>query len=111
MTQVPSQDSVIADFDDKVLTRSGQQFRFFHQGDDYFMELKNLQASNEGKSQASEVFKIVLMTGAHHQQAFWCETDKERTLKKIPFIWINKEQRWVPYGLSLMHISEPTRPY
>ena len=102
MTQVPSQDSVIADFDDKVLTRSGQQFRFFHQGDDYFMELKNLQASNEGKSQASEVFKIVLMTGAHHQQAFWCETDKERTLKKIPFIWINKEQRWVPYGSIFM---------
>jgi len=98
MTQIPTQNSVIADFDNKVLSHSGREFRFFHEGDKYFMEMKDLSPSDDNKPQASEVFKIVLMTGAHHQQGFWCETDKDRTLKKIPFIWINKEQRWVPYG-------------
>ena len=45
-----------------------------------------------------QTYRMVLSTGAHHQQAFWCETDKGRTLGKVPFIWINAEQRWVPYG-------------
>ena len=98
MTQVPSQESVIADFDNKVLSHSGRDFRFFHEGDDYFMEIKSPGSDADNETPPSRTFKIVLMTGAHHQQGFWCETDKKRTLGKIPFIWINKEQRWVPYG-------------
>ena len=98
MTQVPTQDSVIADFDDKVLVHSGRRFRFFREDDDYFMEMKASDPSATGKSTSDRVFKIVLMTGAHHQQGFWCETDRGRTLAKIPFIWITKEERWIPYG-------------
>ena len=94
MTQVPTKDSVIADFDNKVLVHSGRQFRFFHKNDEYFMEMKPSDPSATGKLASNRVFKIVLMTGAHHQQGFWCETDKARTLAKIPFIWI----------LSLIHI-------
>ena len=98
MTQVPTKDSVIADFDNKVLVHSGRQFRFFHKNDEYFMEMKPSDPSATGKLASNRVFKIVLMTGAHHQQGFWCETDKARTLAKIPFIWITKEKRWIPYG-------------
>ena len=98
MTQVPSEDSVIADFDNKVLVHSGREFRFFHDGDDYFMEMKSLPGTGTGDSKQNKTFKIVLMTGAHHQQGFWCESGRGRTLTKIPFIWITKEQRWVPYG-------------
>jgi len=95
MTQVPTKDSVIADFNNKVLVHSGRAFRFFHENGEYFMEVKR---SGSDDSSKGKTFKIVLMTGAHHQQGFWCETEKGRTLGKIPFIWINKEQRWVPYG-------------
>ena len=98
MTQVPSKDSVIADFDNRVLVHSGREFRFFHEGDEYFMEMKSPQPADTGASQQSRTFKIVLMTGAHHQQGFWCESGKGRSIAKIPFIWITKEQRWVPYG-------------
>ena len=98
MTQVPTQDAVIADFENRVLTYSGREFRFFHEDDQYFMEVKSAVSKRTGKTLAGKTLKIVLMTGAHHQQGFWCETDKARTLAKIPFIWINKEQRWVPYG-------------
>jgi len=98
MTQVPTKDLVIADFDNKVLVHSGRQFRFFHENDEYFMELKASDPSATGKLASNRVFKIVLMTGAHHQQGFWCETDQARTLAKIPFIWITKEKRWIPYG-------------
>jgi len=98
MTQVPTQDSVIADFDNKILKHSGREFRFFHEDDEYFMEMKRSRPNSEDEKPASKVFQIVLMTGAHHQQGFWCETENGRTLGKIPFIWVNKENRWVPYG-------------
>ena len=98
MTQVPTKESVVADFDNKVFNRSGREFRFFHKDDQYFMEMKDIRPKSKGTSSPSQTFKIVLMTGAHHQQGFWCETDQGRTLRNIPFIWVNKEERWVPYG-------------
>lgn len=107
MTQVPSKDSVIADFDDKVIVHSGREFRFFHEGDEYFMGVKSVSRSDSDSSSKGKTFKIVLMTGAHHQQGFWCETDKGRTIGKIPFIWINKEKRWVPYGSIFFLPSSP----
>ena len=107
MTQVPTEDTVIADFDNKVLVHSGREFRFFHEGDEYFMEVKRSRGSDSESTSKGKTFKIVLMTGAHHQQGFWCETDKGRTLGKIPFIWINKEQRWVPYGSIFFLPSSP----
>ena len=96
MTQIPSKESVIADFDNKLIVHSGHGFRFYTEDDEYFMELRRPTGNQEWES---EVFKIALMTGAHHQQAFWCETDNGgRTLGKIPFIWVTKEKRWVPYS-------------
>ena len=98
MTQVPTKDSVIADFDNKVVSRAGYDFRFFKEDGEFFMEFTRSNNVSGGTSMDSRKFKIVLSTGAHHQQAFWCETENGRTLAKLPFIWINAEQRWVPYG-------------
>ena len=61
MTQVPTKDSVIADFDDKVLVHSGRRFRFFRKDDDYFMEMKASDRSATGKSTTDRVFKICLL--------------------------------------------------
>ena len=102
MTQVPTTESVIADFDDKVVVRSGREFRFFRENDEYFMSVSVARPRGQGREGAgspkpSRTFKVVLSTGAHHQQAFWCETGRGRTLATMPFIWINKERRWVPY--------------
>ena len=98
MTQLPTKDSVIADFNNKILVHSGREFRFFHEDGEYFMEIKIARPANVDSPSKGKIFKIVLMTGAHHQQAFWCETDRARAIGKIPFIWITKEKRWVPYG-------------
>ena len=98
MTQLPTKDSVIADFDDKIVSRAGYDFRFFHKDGQYFMAIKNTAPDSKSNQVPDQTFKIVLSTGAHHQQAFWCETGNGRTLAKIPFIWINAEKRWVPYG-------------
>ncbi len=98
MTQVPSKESVIADFDNKEIVHSGRIFRFFHEDGDYFMEVNSSRPATDTETPERKTFKIVLMTGAHHQQGYWCETDNGRALQKIPFIWVTKEQRWVPYG-------------
>ena len=98
MTQVPSKESVVADFDNKIVKYQGREFRFFSENDEFFMELKSARKQSSGGAAETRVFKIVLMTGAHHQQGFWCETGQGRTLAKIPFMWVVKEKRWVPYG-------------
>ena len=100
MTQVPSDDNVLADFDNHEILRAGHRFRFYRNDGDFFMDVQPLNNgnANDANSSSLRTFKIVLMTGAHHQQAFWCETDSKRTVGKIPFIWINAEKRWVPYG-------------
>lgn len=98
MTQVPSGASVVADFDDAIVHHFGRDFRFYREGEAFFMEMSAPRSSASGEPSPSESFELVLSTGAHHQQAFWFATDKGRSLGKLPLIWINAEQRWVPYG-------------
>ena len=98
MTQVPTGDSVIADFDNKVLRHSGQEFRFYENDGEFFMDITGSGLPTKRRKLSAGTYKIVLSTGAHHQQSFWCETDDGRTLQKIPFIWITSENRWIPYG-------------
>ncbi len=92
MTQVPSEDSVVADFGDHTAEYFGREFRFYREDDGFFVDMK------KPGEPAPSVFEIVLSTGSHHQQAFWFATDEGRSLGKLPLIWINAEQRWVPYG-------------
>ncbi len=92
MTQVVSEDSVIANFDDHTVEYFGRDFHFYREKGGFFMDMETPDAAG------SKTFELVLSTGAHHQQAFWFATDEGRTLGKLPLIWINAEQRWVPYG-------------
>ena len=105
MTQPVSDESVIADFDDRTLHAYGQEFRFYREDGGFFMEMKPARTE---PSAPGRTFELVLSTGAHHQQAFWYATDEGRSLGKLPFIWINAEQRWVPYGS--IFFAPPSRP-
>ena len=108
MTQLPTEASVIANFEGKQVIRyGGQEFRFFKRDGEFYMAMKaagrqqaenDLNQKKDDESNSVREFKLVLSTGAHHQQAFWWATDEGRTLGKLPFVWINAEQRWVPYS-------------
>ena len=108
MTQLPTEASVIANFEGKQVIRyGGQEFRFFKRDGEFYMAMKaagrqqaenDLNQKKDDESKSVREFKLVLSTGAHHQQAFWWATDEGRTLGKLPFVWINAEQRWVPYS-------------
>jgi hypothetical protein len=108
MTQIPSEASVIADFDDHTLSHFGREFRFYREDGGYFMDMKDPRSAAAGEEASAETFEIVLSTGAHHQQAFWFAPEEGRSLGKLPFIWINEEQRWVPYGS--IFVAPPSRP-
>ncbi|MEM8679408.1 MAG: multiheme c-type cytochrome, partial [Planctomycetota bacterium] len=105
MTQVPTHESVIANFDNHIVKYGGVNFRFFQENDAFFMEIDD-QRQNEAQRVDRQTYKMVLSTGAHHQQAFWCETDQARTLRKVPFIWITAENRWIPY--NAIFLAPPT---
>ncbi|MEM7409322.1 MAG: multiheme c-type cytochrome [Myxococcota bacterium] len=108
MTQVVSEDTVIADFDDRRLVHFGREFRFYREGNGFFMEMKAARSPTSGEALPGRTFELVLSTGAHHQQAFWFRTGEGRNLGKLPFIWITSEQRWVPYGS--IFVAPPSRP-
>ena len=95
MTQVPSEGLVVADFDDARVRHFGRDFRFYREEDAFLMEMQSPRAVGPPDVQT---FELVLSTGAHHQQAFWFATENARSLGKLPLIWLNEEQRWVPYG-------------
>lgn len=106
MTQLPTKESVIADFDNHIIRHSGREFRFFSEDEKYFMEMKVPRPGSTDPA-PSRTFEMVLSTGAHHQQAFWCATSKGRSVGKLPFIWINSERRWIPYGSIFVKPSTP----
>ncbi len=108
MTQLPSEGSVVADFDDRIVRHFGREFRFYSENDRFFMDMKTTRSPASGDAAPSQTFEIVLSTGAHHQQAFWFAPDEGRGLGQLPFIWINAEQRWVPYGS--IFFAPPMRP-
>ena len=31
--------------------------------------------------------RVVLVTGSHHQQQYWFETGRGRTIARLPFFW------------------------
>ena len=53
MTQVPTKESVIADFDNHIIRRSGREFRFFQKEDKYFMEMTVPRPNSSGSSAQS----------------------------------------------------------
>ncbi len=107
MTQVASEESVIGDFDSKLVRAYGLDFALTKQGDEYWVSMPDLEA--EDLQQADRVQqKIVMTTGSHHMQIYWYSADEGRTLSQLPVAWLKETQSWVP--TSALFISPPPQP-
>lgn len=95
MTQKPSPATVVGRFDGVMMQIGGRSIRMSRVGDDFFAEFP----AAEGAPGAGKLVRrrIVLTTGAHHQQAYWFATGAGRELALAPVVWVRASQAWVPF--------------
>jgi hypothetical protein len=113
MTQVPTAESVVGDFNDVDLKLHGHQFHMGRDKEQFWAEFDN-PSEHDGRAKTNSVRKnIVLCTGSHHMQVYWVSTGNENELACLPFTWLIDDQRWVPRLSTFLmppddlHFNEP----
>jgi len=114
MTQEPSPETVLADFDDVALRSGEREARLFRRGEEYWVELDapEAEADVEGVRFAENAAprprverQIVLVTGSHQLQCFWVSSAPGETNRKLsffPFAWRVDERRWIPLDAAFL---------
>ena len=98
MTQVATPEAVIGDFDGKLRSCRGKDYRLGRDGDDFWVEI-----TEPGKKPEKQ--DIVMTTGSHHMQAYWFASGDRRKVGLIPWVYLNLEnnKRWVEEYATFLH--------
>jgi hypothetical protein len=106
MTQVPSPQSVVGDFDNVRLSGTDLDVRLFKQGSAFMAELSFRNPSE------TKVFPVVLTTGSHHQQWYWLASPNGPEMMILPYVYLTDEKRWIPRHTVLLNarLSVQERP-
>jgi len=106
MTQVVSPETVLGDFDDVELRYGEWLFRLQREGDEFWVEMPDLDWSIKGPRAPLVRRKIVMSTGSHHVQAYWYTSGNTRVLGLMPFVWNIGLGRWVPRDATFLRPPE-----
>jgi hypothetical protein len=85
MTQVASPQAVLGEFDGELVSWKSSQWTPSRVDDEFFVT----KAGGDPQ-------RIVMTTGSHHMQVYWFSADGGRDLAQFPFVWLVKDQRWLP---------------
>ncbi|MCA9728674.1 MAG: C cytochrome precursor [Candidatus Eisenbacteria bacterium] len=99
MTRIATPQSVLGNFDRTYLEIFGDPYTLYRVGEEYFVDMVDPQYRREHgfTGTAPRVTrKIVLTTGSHHMQVYWYQAGEDRTLGQLPFVWLIKDQEWIP---------------
>ncbi len=103
MTQLPSAESVMGDFNDAEAHFNGSAFRMTRKGGDYWIEMPGLAADGSvDRNRPAQERKIELVTGSHHYQVYWFSAGHTARMDQFPLVWLIEEQRWVPRESSFL---------
>ena len=91
MTQTVSQATAPAAITNTRVEVEGELFVFKNDGDRFTVELNDPNLF--GKRTERE---MVLMTGSHHMNVFWYESDFHRTPAQLPIVYLIEDSRWIP---------------
>lgn len=120
MTQMPTEATVRADFDNVTLELRGETYQFEKRGDEFWVDMPDpdwkAQQSQAQKEldwnklgQAPRVKKPVsLVTGSHTLQKFWVSSEFGNLQYDLPFTWLIEDQRWVAREDSI--VRDPNLP-
>lgn len=103
MTQAATPDHIVAPMDGRALHLDGRMHRFERRGEEVWATLPDpdivTDAAMRGQiaESAPDVQRrVVLTTGSHHEQGYWVSGRRPGDLRLFPFIWLIREQRWIP---------------
>jgi len=103
MTQVATPATVVGDFGDVELAHEGLVYRLRREGDEFLVRV------GSGAPGSAVERKVVLTTGAHHQQVYWVATGQGRALGALPFAHLVADDRWVPLDSIFLKPLESVR--
>ncbi|HET6408369.1 MAG TPA: cytochrome c3 family protein, partial [Chthoniobacteraceae bacterium] len=92
MTQVASPETVVADFNNTILTNDNTRFTLLTKKDELWVRMEPI--SGEGVGSGVET-RMGLVTGSHHMQVFWVPEGHGNLQIGFPFTWLIPEKRWV----------------
>jgi predicted CXXCH cytochrome family protein len=70
MTQRASDEAIIAEWDDVLLTHQGRRYRLFRKGDVHYVDMPRYGTNGEMPNERM-VRPVVMTTGSHTQQLYW----------------------------------------
>ena len=109
MTQFASPETVVPSFDGVELEAEEGIYRLTRDGSEYWVDMPDPHW-REGMGQRLRVKKrIVMLTGSHHQQAFWYPSGNSRVVWILPFMYLIDEQRWIPRGAAFLGPEEKAK--
>lgn len=111
MTQVASHDSIVGDFNDVRLQRFGIGYRLERGANDFWVEVTGRHPDATVPDVQPDRQKIVLCTGSHHMQVYWLSTGRGRELAVLPFVWLIREQRWIPRESAFLELPSAADVY
>jgi hypothetical protein len=105
MTQLADSDRIIGDFKDSPFQVRGRTFRFEKTDDQLWVELEP-----PGPPGRIERWPVVLATGSHHMQIYWCATGASRVLANLPIVYLKDENQWVPRNAVFLTAPDDAVP-
>lgn len=96
MTQVARPGAVRAPLDGRALVADDRTTRLERRGDEVWAHLPDPDAVIAGRPAPDVERRVVLTTGSHRQQAFWVAGEHRGDLRLVPWVWLVREQQFVP---------------
>jgi len=99
MTQLPSAEAVVGNFEDTEYEWEGKKYSFYREGEEFRVRIQDLE--DPEKPIVDKPF--VLTTGSHHFQAYWLPSGNTRALDVFPLLYRIADGRWMPLASQFIH--------
>lgn len=108
MTQFPSPETVVGEFDGRELNHRNRRYIVERRGDEFWVrmpdpewEQKKQQAGGDldtiGIDDVPMVERqVLLLTGSHRMQTYWVASEKDSILLQFPWFYHRADRRWIP---------------
>lgn len=97
MTQVVSVETAPSAIADGEVVVQGKRYLFEQSGDSFFVTYSD--PFRGGMTMRRE---LLMMTGSHHMNVFWHESDRHGTPAQLDIVYLIEEDRWIPRDSSFL---------